>query len=513
MSAYPTPVRDVRPEGTPPGASPVSLDLTLAEELRRAQDAILARPRLSITLRLVTSLTLCFLLSTAFALATMWILWQVREKQHALDAIERVSFQVSQADDLVREASPGQDELREARQHLDAALSILEDGGPGLTRGVGEVEIATLARQLAEVRTALVDNEDSLREPASIGMSARAQLRSHAAAANRDVESLLAVQHGSLERLLKTSERAPLAFVAVLLVLFAVITAFFASALVSPIRRFQSYTTRIAAGDFALIAPSRAYRDEFSDLALAVNQMLAELQAHQDRCVRAGKLAAVGTIASGIAHELANPLNNISITTEALLEDLPTLSDEEKWKLLQDVYFETERASEIVKSLLDFTRQEKPQMVALDLGEVIRSTFRLVQNEMTINNVTLVDEVTPGLPQVRGAANQLRQVFLNLFLNAIQAMPRGGNVTVRVTRHEAERVCAEVQDEGVGIPPEVLPHIFDPFFTTKEPGKGTGLGLSVSYSIIKKFGGDIQVRSETGRGTLFHVCLPIAGEQ
>jgi signal transduction histidine kinase len=144
------------------------------------------------------------------------------------------------------------------------------------------------------------------------------------------------------------------------------------------------------------------------------------------------------------------------------------------------------------------------------VGGVILSTQRLLQNEMALNNVAFECDLPPDLPQVKGAANQLRQVFLNLFINAIHAMPGGGTLRIQSNLHEEGRVCVEVRDEGEGIPPEVLPHVFDPFFTTKEPGKGTGLGLSVSLSIIKRHGGDMQVESVPGKGTTFHVCLPRA---
>ena len=132
---------------------------------------------------------------------------------------------------------------------------------------------------------------------------------------------------------------------------------------------------------------------------------------------------------------------------------------------------------------------------------------------MMLNDVSLRCELPPKLPRVRGAANQLRQVFLNLLLNAIQAMPGGGTLSVSARMHEADRVCLEIHDTGTGIPPAVLPHIFDPFFTTKEPDKGTGLGLSVSLGIIRRFGGDIQATSEPGQGATFHVCLPKAEEK
>jgi signal transduction histidine kinase len=280
----------------------------------------------------------------------------------------------------------------------------------------------------------------------------------------------------------------------------------------------------VQAGDLTARAPEDA-ADELGRVGRGLNAMVARLAEEQrsreerhaeeirqaEHVASLGRRATVGTITSGIAHELNNPLNNISLTVETLMEDYQSLDDKAKWQLLQDTYFQVERASEIVRSLLDFTREEKPSLEPLDLGELVQSSVRLVQNEMNIHGATLSLKLPASTPQVQGAANQLRQVFLNLFLNAIQAMPDGGAVTVTLAQPHPGRVCVLVSDEGVGIPEEAQSHVFDPFFTTKEPGAGSGLGLWVTYGIVRKHGGDIRVESEPGRGTTFHVCLPATG--
>jgi two-component system NtrC family sensor kinase len=482
----------------------------LAERLREAQRTITDRPRISIRLRLVVSLALCFLLCVSFALSTLWLLGSVRQKLRILQAVESLDYKALRAQALSKDDILAGRDLGDALERVEAARTILASVSGDSGRAEDPVALAALDRHLERYRNLLIRFNNSSGQ-ASVALD-ETGLREEEAEITALVKRLIAGERAAVDHTLWLSETVPFILITVLLVLFGVIAFFFTQALMDPIRRFQAYTRRIAEGDFTLIRPARSYRDEFSDLALAVNRMLAELRTNQDRCVRAGKLAAVGTITSGIAHELNNPLNNISITTEALMEDFKTLTDEEKWKLLQDIYFETERSSEIVKSLLDFTRNERPEMVPLDPLELVLSTHRLVQNEIALNNVNFTCDVKLGLPKVKGAPNQLRQVFLNLILNAVQAMPTGGNLWVTSEAEDPQRVCIEVRDDGPGIPPEVLPHIFDPFFTTKEPGLGTGLGLSVSYSIIKKHGGEIQVTSEPGKGTLFHVCLPRAEE-
>jgi signal transduction histidine kinase len=238
--------------------------------------------------------------------------------------------------------------------------------------------------------------------------------------------------------------------------------------------------------------------------------MLFELRARESQVLQAGKLAAVGTFTLGVAHELSNPLNNISITAEALMDECDKRRDSRGHKLLQDIYQETERANQIIFGLLDFIRQKAPGMVPVDIAEVVQSARNLVENEMEIRHILFVHEITPDLPRVQATPHEMRQVLLNLFLNAIEAMREGGTLSVRSKRSEEGLVCLEVSDEGAGIPVDILPRIFDPFFTTKPRGKGTGLGLSISYGIIKRFGGDVQVESVQGRGTTVRICLRVA---
>jgi two-component system NtrC family sensor kinase len=486
-----------------------------AERLQRAQHALLSRRRLSIRLRLVASLLLCFCLCCAFAVAAKDILSRARGKFNLLQTIERLDDRILRVRAFEDEGILSGGDIDKVLEGTRDAEDLFHKEAPALQAADREVLPALLAH-LGTCRRLLTAVTTQGRERGGFGVLTPTQaveLRHAETETNRLLEAMIRRERVSLSAIFRLAETGPLVLVGVLFVLFAVITYCFAQALVNPIRRFEGYTSRIAVGDFSLIGPARGYRDEFSDLAVAVNQMLAALQEQQNRLVKGARLAVVGTMTSGIAHELNNPLNNISITAETLMEESTTLTDEDRWRLLQDIYFETERASEIVKSLLDFTRQEKREMVPLELGEIILSTLRLSQNEMNINNVTVAYDVPPDLPRIQGAANQLRQVFLNLFLNAIQAMPSGGVLRVSAGVRDHGGVCVEVHDEGAGIPAEILPRIFDPFFTTKEPGKGTGLGLSVSSSIIKKLGGDIQVASELGKGTTVHVCLPRAEEQ
>jgi signal transduction histidine kinase len=237
--------------------------------------------------------------------------------------------------------------------------------------------------------------------------------------------------------------------------------------------------------------------------------MIQELERRQDELVESRKMAAIGTLTSGIAHELNNPLNNILLTAEAMKEELAKLNQGELAEMADDILSESERASEIVRDLLDFARSERPSLEEINVGELLQQTLRLVSNQAAVANIEVEVRIEEGIPSIYGERRSLQQVFLNLFVNAIQAMPNGGTLTVRAHKVPGTRdVAVVVSDTGVGIPSEYLSRIFDPFFTTKEVGRGTGLGLTVAYGIVEKHGGKIEVESQVGRGTTFTVVLP-----
>jgi two-component system NtrC family sensor kinase len=237
------------------------------------------------------------------------------------------------------------------------------------------------------------------------------------------------------------------------------------------------------------------------------------LQRTQAQLIRSAKLAAIGELAAGVAHEINNPLTSIMGFTRLLLQKVD--DDDPMKEDLQIIDREAARTKAIVRGLLDFARQREPRLESADVNEIVRTTMALVHHQAKGKGVIIKESFDETLPLVSLDANQIEQVFLNIVTNAIQAMPEGGELKVMTAYRPhavdgADCVAVEFHDTGTGIAEENLPRIFDPFFTTKEVGQGTGLGLSISYGIVASHGGWIEVETKVGQGSTFKVMLPAA---
>jgi two-component system NtrC family sensor kinase len=280
---------------------------------------------------------------------------------------------------------------------------------------------------------------------------------------------------------------------------------------INPLVMLERATEKIGRGDFSAISHPTRIESEVDRLVLAFNRMAEELDARQEQIIHSRKIASLGTLVSGVAHELNNPINNIILTIDTLVGGRK-VTDERRASLLDDILNQAIRAHGIVKNLLDFSRAETSAFSEVDLGLLLEEILKIAGNEISLKKISLQKHIEPELPKIRGNKQGLQQVFFNLVINAVQAMENEGRLIVRAVCDETKRLIISIQDSGMGIAEKDLPHIFDPFFTTKEVGHGTGLGLSVSYGIIKKHGGRITVESQTGKGTTFTVILPGRGQ-
>jgi len=301
-----------------------------------------------------------------------------------------------------------------------------------------------------------------------------------------------------------------------------------------PVGKMVAATQNIAAGRFDQEVQSSPQQGEIALLADSFNTMLKslrqmrgdleewgrtleekvkqrseELFAMQARVAQSERLASLGILAAGVAHEINNPLGAVMALTALTLEDLK--EDDPNRENLQEVVRQSERCRDIVKGLLQFSRHSKVNPELADLNKILQDTLSLVTKQAQFLNITVAVNYDPQLPPVMADKSELEEVFMNILINAVQAMQERGTITI-TTRHSAADNSVEVliSDTGCGVPPDKIDKLFHPFFTTKESGQGTGLGLSIAYGIITSHHGSISVESEVGKGSTFKTRLPIA---
>jgi two-component system, NtrC family, sensor kinase len=278
-----------------------------------------------------------------------------------------------------------------------------------------------------------------------------------------------------------------------------------------PVARLLAATRAVAAGDLAhRLVVERS--DELGQLAQSFNDMTAHLADARRQVYQSNKLASLGRLAAGIAHEINNPLTGVLTYSSFLLK---RAEDPEVRGDLETIVHETRRCRDIVRGLLDFARQVPPKKSAVEVNEIVTRALDIVRNQLDVLNIRVTQSLAAELPQLHADPNQLQQVLVNLLVNAADACDEGGEHAIYLatdlkTRDDTKVVEIKVADDGKGIPERDLGKIFEPFFSTKEH-KGTGLGLAVVWGIVHEHGGRVTVASRVGHGTTFTVLLPLPG--
>ncbi|MDH4257768.1 MAG: cache domain-containing protein [Candidatus Aminicenantes bacterium] len=344
---------------------------------------------------------------------------------------------------------------------------------------------------------------------------------------------------GMLERpYIDTTNRVMLTFtlLAALCVVFLLVILYFAtSRITNPLQKMVIATQEIAKGDLSHKVEVNS-RDEIGYLADSFNQMTAdlktanqkligwgrtlekkvqertkELREMQAHLIQSEKLASLGKLAAGIAHEINNPLGGILIYSHLLLEDTPKESPH--LENLKKIVKETSRCKDIVRGLLEFARPKEPEMSWINLNDVVDRSLAIVEGQALFQNIKINKKFASALPKIVADGSQLQQVFMNIIINAAEAMDGKGTLSLSTSLDtDGTHIEAKITDTGHGIKEEDKKRLFEPFFSTKEVGKGTGLGLAISYSIIQKHLGTIEVESQEGKGSTFTVKLPVLRE-
>jgi signal transduction histidine kinase len=277
---------------------------------------------------------------------------------------------------------------------------------------------------------------------------------------------------------------------------------------------FSALIGLLIATELDWVEREKKTRAELDATYQKLSEYTQRLRDSQEQLIQTEKLTSLGQLAASIAHEINNPLSGVLTYTQLLTKKINSdkFSKETALDYLSKMESELTRSTRLVRNLLDFARQSAPTLMETDLNDVINRALELAAHSAKLSKIEVLKELDPSLPKLTADASQLQQVCTNLILNAIQAMPEGGKLFLR-TSIDNGQLKMEVQDTGYGISPENMRKLFTPFFTTKREVKGVGLGLAVSYGIIQRHRGRIEVQSEEGKGSTFTVYLPVHQEE
>ena len=390
-----------------------------------------------------------------------------------------------------------EDKLKETNNSLDKERD-------DIIRAVGEDKLDTLEAYLKGYSGAV----EAVRGGNRSDKRLEEDLRANGQKLKGFSEEITLLERARVNDIIDASKKLLLYMLCGIFVLAIAVSHFASHRILSSLRKIEAAAKSISGGKFSKIEGIRS-KDELGSVVTAINSMSTELKNREEEIIQAKKLASIGTLTAGVAHELTNPLNNISMIAQTYEELYDNLTREQRLDFMSKVDGETDRIKTIVKNLLDFSKPKEADLKEANINFVVEKTLTLVQNMLDISNIETTLHFGEDLPHVMVDEHQIEQVLVNLIVNAIHSMSEGGGVLSITTRADAGDgfVEIDVTDTGQGIRPEFLPHIFDPFFSTKGVG-GTGLGLSVSYGIIKNHNGNIRVESQVGSGTMFIIELP-----
>jgi two-component system NtrC family sensor kinase len=396
--------------------------------------------------------------------------------------------------------------LPSIKKQVQESYLTIESMRPNIVRAIGDLNFEKLHLNLKRYEKA-IEKVGETPEQSSDTTDIETAVREAGRALRLFSEQMIRAERQDVNTIIAASKGTLLSFFGLVIFVAIMSSYLFFSRMFKNLRRIERTANSISEGNFVKIE-GKIPKNELGSAMAAINSMCEELKTGHEQLIQSRKLASLGTLTAGVAHELGNPLNNISMTAQTYLELVDHLSNEEKMDYMKTVLDESERIRRIVQDLLDFSRTKERDFTISDINKVMKNSLKLVQNMLDVSGIKTKLELQENLPPVFIDENKIREVLVNLLTNAIHAMSAGDTVFLRTNLAESKGpIVIEIEDTGKGIPPEFLARIFDPFFTTKGT-EGTGLGLSISYGIIKKHKGAIKVRSKVGTGTTFTIELP-----
>jgi len=397
--------------------------------------------------------------------------------------------------------------FRENNRYLDLAM----DTGKALLARADKYRVAPMLReldgQIADYK-ATMDQFSLLKSFDTIQYTRiEERLRDQGKRMTELSKDLVDFERGQIHSILSVLKRQLVSWGSLAVLIGVILSLLIVYYIFKPLFIIKKATEDIALGKFNKIDVINT-RDEMQQVMEAFNTMVFELERRQDQLVQSKKLSSIGTLTAGVAHQLNNPLNNISTSCQIAIDEFTTGDAAFIMRMLKNIDHETIRARDVVKGLLEFSRVTEFSLRPSQLYEVVKRSVQLAQSQVPAD-IDIVLQVPEDLIFPMDA-QRLQEVFINLILNATQSIEGCGQIVITAEKDtNASEVRIEVRDTGHGIPEEIQGQLFDPFYTTKEEGKGTGLGLSVAYGIIQKHHGNITVQSSPGQGAAFVIRLPV----
>lgn len=461
--------------------------------------------------KIIFSQWVVYLLGSLAALAALYSISHMQQKINLIESFYELNQRILETRRYEKNflLYDNDEDLKSARSYLEEVRSLVKSlqGGDSLPREFESGSAADIEKKLADYgellrRLSLSSTSDAEQ------VRLKEDLRDRGHTLTQLVLQIDNMARREAEQKAWRYRRIVLFILGSTLIFGAVLSVMLVRWIIEPLRYIRRAVARIMRGELTEIPLDPVSRScvECEELIVSLNTLLHALETKQGELVQAAKLAGIGKVTAGIAHEINNPLNNISLTAEVLEEDMEEMDTAERLELVGDILAQAGRAREVVRHLLEFSRSRKPRAwQRTDMVHLIRHTLSMLRNNLRINQILVKTDLPSSPLYVMGNQNQLQQVLVNLVLNASQAMGIGGQLRI-VAGVEGDRAVIEVHDNGLGIPADALGQVFEPFFTSKSDG--TGLGLSVSHSIIREHKGEISVTSEVGRGTTFRIALP-----
>lgn len=397
----------------------------------------------------------------------------------------------------------------ETLHYTDKAEGLIHDNREAITTLSPETDVNAIEGLIHQYKKLLMDYHEQRSIVSSLAADAlEARIRQTGKKIVEATEGISIAERSYIQAMIRHSKRWIFISVVLVSVLGLLIGRYFSRMVVRPLKDMEDSMQRIAEGKFEKLVVTSADA-EIVSLSSACSRMIREIEFRQKRfMMQSEKLITLGTMVSGVAHELNNPLSNIYSSCQILHEEIEEGDMQYKKEMLQQIEEEIERAKNMVHSLLEFSRKTDFKRKPFSLKYLITDTIRLIHGELPTKVEILTD--IPEDAWVFVDKQKIEQAFLNIIKNAVDSIPGEGNVAIHAEKStDSDTMVIRIADNGIGIEPEKLEHIFDPFFTTKEEGKGSGLGLFITWEIIEEHRGTITVESTPGKGTVFFITLPV----